>query len=98
MSDEFPRQSDLPDTKPPEIDEIEMMLRTYHPKPNQSFLEKVKGASWMKPTNALPIRENSARKPIFPKINFYRFATGALTLLLLVVMLSTTSVGQSLAR
>jgi hypothetical protein len=98
MLDENSNQSNLSDMVIPEIDEIETILRTYRPEPNQSFLKKVKGASWMKPTNALPVRENRYQKPNSKNKRFYRYAVGFLSILLLIVLLSATSVGSSLAQ
>lgn len=82
----------------PEIEEIEGLLRTYRPSPGSGLQDKVAAAAWMNPTNTLNQRKRSLSMPIFNQKRTSRWALAFLSILFVVLLLTLTNVGQSLAE
>jgi hypothetical protein len=81
----------------PEIEELEGMLRTYRPHPGSSLQDKVAATTWMNPTNTLHQRKRSFSIPIFKQKRTSRWALAFLSILFVVLLLTLTNIGQSLA-
>ncbi len=84
--------------EPIEIEEIEALLRTYRPTPNNSLRERVANATWMKsPTTqaaqeARPEKVNSGRKITT------RLAFTFLSILVFIALVFLSPIGHSLAQ
>ena len=83
---------------PPEIDEIEALLRAYRPNPSQRLYVQAAAADWMKPANFMTHRRTRMQTPIIRQKLLLRWMFVFVSTLLIFLVILFTPMGRSLAQ
>lgn len=98
MSDHI-SDSRPPQLPPPEIDEIEALLRAYRPNPGQRLYVQAAAAEWMKPANTIAHRITGMLMPLTRQKRLSQWAfVFLLAALLIFSLMLFTPLGRSLAQ